>query len=173
MTPARLARLALLVVVAVILQTTIFSELRLWGGGVLLGLLLTIAVAFICGSNTGAVFGFICGFIFDLFLTGTPLGLSALSYSLTGYVIGFFEGSMLRSSVLVTPIFAAGGTIFGTLVFVTGGAILGNDAVLHLRTLGVVLVSATANALLAPLVFAAVSWATQDAGDRVRAGWKA
>jgi rod shape-determining protein MreD len=170
-TPVRLARLSLLVVVAVVLQTTIFSELRIWGGGLLLGLLLTIAVAFVCGSDVGAIFGFVCGVIFDLFLTGTPLGLSALSYSLVGYAMGFFEGSMLRSGPLVTPIFAAGGTVFGLLVFITGAAILGDGAVLSIRTVGVVVISATANALVAPLVFAAVTWATSD-GERVRVGWK-
>jgi rod shape-determining protein MreD len=173
MTLLRVMRLALLVLIAVVLQTTVFSELRLWGGGILLGLLLTIAVAFICGSNTGAIFGFICGVVFDLFLTNTPVGLSALSYSLTGYVMGYFEGSMLRSSLLVTPIFAAGGSAFGMLVFVTGGAILGVDAVVDIRTLGVVFVTATVNSLAAPLVFAAVGWAAREPEDRVRVGWKA
>ena len=62
--------------------------------------------------------------------------------------------------------------MFGLLVFVTGGAILGDSAMLSFRTVGVVIISATANALVAPLVFAAVTWATND-GERVRVGWKA
>lgn len=168
----RIARLSLLVVFAVVLQTTVFTELRLWGGGVWLGLLLVIAVAFTAGSNVGAIFGFVCGLIFDLFLTGTPLGLSALAYALTGYGIGLFEGSMLRSGPLVTPIFAAGGTAFGILVFITGSAILGDSGVLGARSIGVLLVSVLANAAVAPLVFPAVTWAMSD-GERIRPGWKA
>ena len=45
----------------------------------------TLAVAYEDGPETGAIFGFADGARMDLFLT-TPLGLSALSYALTGYV---------------------------------------------------------------------------------------
>lgn len=172
MTPLQIARWSLIIVVALVLQTTVFSELRIWGAGVMLGLVLTIAVAFSAGSNAGAIFGFVLGLLFDLFLTGTPLGLSALSYTVAGYAIGSFERSMLRQGPFVAPIIAAAGTAIGMLVFVSVGALLGSEAFLQLRTVGVVIVTVTANAVVAPLVFPVVQWAMGER-ERIPAGWKA
>lgn len=166
------ARWSLIIVVALVLQTTVFTELRIWGGGVMIGLVVTIAVAFSAGSNAGAIFGFVLGLLFDLFLTGTPLGLSALSFTVAGYAIGSFERSLLRQGPFVAPIITAAGTTIGLLVFIMVGALLGNQAFLELRTLGVVVVTIAANAAISPLVFPAVQWAMGER-ERVSAGWKA
>ncbi|MFZ4515070.1 MAG: rod shape-determining protein MreD [Acidimicrobiia bacterium] len=176
MTPLVLARWSLVVVVALVLQTTVFAELRLWGGGVVLGLVLTTAVAFSLGSNAGAVFGFIAGLLFDLFLTGTPLGLSALSYTVAGYALGSFERSMLRQGPLVAPVIAGAGSLIALTVFVGVGALLGDAAVLSLRTLGVIVVTVLANGAVAPFVFPIAQWAMGErerSRDRVPSGWNA
>ncbi len=172
MSPLRYARFSLVFVVAIVLQHTILSDLRILGGGAALGLLLTLGVAYTRGSNTGAVFGFVCGLIFDLFLVGTPLGLSALSYAIVGYAVGSFEASIVRSSPIVAAIVGGAGTLFGMLVFVSTAAILGNEGVTATRTIGVVLITATINAALAPIVFPVVSWALGDE-TKMTAGWKA
>ena len=72
----RRIRLGLVIVVCVVLQTTLFTHLRIDGVGPDVGLVAVLAVAYEDGADTGAIFGFIMGLAIDLFLT-TPLGLSA------------------------------------------------------------------------------------------------
>ena len=83
----RYLRLALVVITAVVLQTTLFTHLRIDGVAPDVGLVCVLAVAYEDGPDTGAWFGFVMGLSIDLFLT-TPLGLSALAYALTGYAVG-------------------------------------------------------------------------------------
>ena len=92
----RRIRLALLILVAVVFQTTVFTHLRVWGVAPEVGLVAVLAIAYEHGPETGAVFGFVMGLAVDLFLT-TPVGLSALSYALTGYGVGIVQGGMIRS----------------------------------------------------------------------------
>ena len=73
-----------LVVVAVLVQTTIFRTLRLFGSGPDVVLLVVIA----CGTRLKpeplVVLGFLGGLMLDLFGTA-PLGLHALAYTLAAY----------------------------------------------------------------------------------------
>ena len=86
----RRIRLGLVVLVCVVLQTTLFTHLRIDGVVPDLGLVAVLAVAYEDGADTGAVYGFLMGLAMDLFLT-TPLGLSALAFAVTGYAVGVFQ----------------------------------------------------------------------------------
>ena len=79
------------------LQTTLFTHLRIDGVAPDIGLVAVLAVAYEDGADTGAIFGFIMGLAIDLFLT-TPLGLSALSFAITGYAVGVFQAGMVRTT---------------------------------------------------------------------------
>ena len=74
----------------------------------------------------------------DLFLQ-TPLGLTALAFALTGYVIGILQGALLRSAWWVTPLLGGLGGILGGLIFIGIGAIVGQEQLFALRSLRVVL----------------------------------
>ena len=93
----RYLRLALVVITAVVLQTTLFTHLRIDGVVPDVGLVCVLAVAYEDGPDMGAWFGFVMGLSIDLFLT-TPLGLSALSFALTGYAVGVFQSGMVRTT---------------------------------------------------------------------------
>jgi len=93
----RRIRLGFVILVAVVLQTTVFTHLRIDGVAPEVGLVCVLAVAYEEGPNAGAMFGFCMGLAMDLFLT-TPLGLSALSYAVTGYAVGVFQSQIVRSS---------------------------------------------------------------------------
>ena len=99
----RYLRLALVVITAVVLQTTLFTHLRIDGVVPDVGLVCVLAVAYEDGPDTGAWFGFVMGLSIDLFLT-TPLGLSALSFALTGYAVGVFQAGMVRTTPRLAPI---------------------------------------------------------------------
>ena len=60
------------------------------------------------------------GLAIDLFLT-TPLGLSALSFAITGYAVGVFQAGMVRTTPWLAPLLGGIGGFFGGLVFITVG----------------------------------------------------
>ena len=93
----RAIRLVLLLIAVVLVQTAVLPHLRIAGVAPEVGLVATVAVAFVAGPEAGAVFGFAAGLALDLFLS-TPLGLSALAWSLTGYAVGVLQGAVLRAS---------------------------------------------------------------------------
>ena len=64
------------------------------------------------------------GLAMDLFLT-TPLGLSAMAYAITGYAVGVFQAGIVRTTPWLAPILGGVGGLFGGLVFITVGALVG------------------------------------------------
>jgi cell shape-determining protein MreD len=71
------ARLILVGLPALALQTTFFAEVKIFGVVLQIMLALSIAAGLAGGSENGALAGFVFGLMFDLVLT-SPLGLSAL-----------------------------------------------------------------------------------------------
>ena len=151
----RYLRLGLVVITAVVLQTTLFTHLRIDGVAPDVGLVCVLAVAYEDGPDTGVRFGFVMGLSIDLFLT-TPLGLSALAYALTGYAVGLFQAGMVRTTPRLAPIIGFVGGLFGGLVFITVGALVGQSGFLSLDSLKTVFIAAVYDALIAPIVFPVV-----------------
>ncbi len=166
----RRIRLTLVVIGAVVLQTTLLPHLRLFGAVPELGLLAVIGVAFEDGPESGAVFGFAAGLVTDMFLS-TPVGLSALSYALTGYAVGTFQAGMLRATSGIAPLLGAAGGLLGGLVFLIVGVLVGEDGFLTAHSLGIVILAALYDSLLAvvviPLVQRAARRPTAETGWRI------
>jgi rod shape-determining protein MreD len=151
----RRIRLGFVVLACVVLQTTLFTHLRIDGVAPDIGLVAVIAVAYEDGPDSGAIFGFVMGLAIDLFLT-TPLGLSAMSFAVTGYAVGVFQSNVVRTTPWLAPLLGGIGGLFGGLVFITVGAITGQPGFLSLESLKVVVIAAAYDALIAPLVFPVV-----------------
>ena len=165
----RRIRLALVVVVCVVLQTTLFTHLQIDGVAPDLGLVAVLAVAWENGPDSGAIYGFIMGLAVDLFLT-TPLGLSALSFAITGYAVGVFQTGVVRTSPWLAPILGGIGGLFGGLVFITAGAIVGQPGMLSFDSLRIVIIASIYDAVIAPLVFPIVRRAARR--DDARVSWR-
>ncbi len=158
-------RLALLLIAIVIVQTTILPYFRILGVVCELGLVATVAVAYREGAETGAIFGFAAGLCMDLFLQ-TPLGLAALSYALTGYLVGIAQGALLRSSWWVAPVLGFLGGLVGGLLFVGIGALVGQEQLFELRSLRIVVLAALYDAVVAPIMFPIVAFVLRDHAPR-------
>jgi rod shape-determining protein MreD len=153
-----------------VLQTTLFSAgLRVFGVMPDIGLVLTVAVAYYRGPERGAAFGFAAGLAIDLFLD-TPVGLSALSFALVGYGAGVVQSGLVRASRWVAPIMGGLGGLAGGALFVCVGALAGQDQLLALRSVKVVIIASAYDALLAFVVFPVARWATREPSGAVR-GW--
>ncbi len=161
----RAARLALVVVVLVTIQTTWMADLRPFGTPGDVMLLLTIASAMASGPVRGATVGFICGLALDLVLL-TPLGLTALAYLAVGYVVGTIHDGVLRSAPWIPVAVAVAATTFGLVFYVILGQLVGQQfRIPELPT--VIAVTAAMNAVLIfPAVFV-TRWIEKAAPDRI------
>lgn len=148
------ARLAALGFATVILQVVAASQVRLFGATADLVPLAVAAVGLLLGPVAGAGFGFGIGLFLDLSLVQT-VGLSSLLYVAVGY--GAARFSELRPDSPFTAIIV--GAII-TLLAGTGYSVMqfliGVDAPVSLQLLREVVSTALVNAVVAPLVFAAV-----------------
>jgi rod shape-determining protein MreD len=155
-------RLVLLVISTVVLQTTLFPDLRFFGVAPDLGLVATIAVAYRVGPERGALYGFANGLVLDLFLQ-TPLGLSALSFAVVGYAVGILQAGMTQELRFAGPLLSGVGGLLGGAVFVAVAALAGEDQVIATRTIWVLLLAAAYDAVLGVVVFPIGRWATRGA----------
>jgi rod shape-determining protein MreD len=83
----RLGALAVVLVAAVLVQSTVLAGLRLGGVRPDLLVLAVVSVAVATDATTGAGFGFVTGLVADL-LFDLPVGLSALVYTAVGFAVG-------------------------------------------------------------------------------------
>jgi rod shape-determining protein MreD len=119
-----LGKAALLVVVAVLLQTLLISRVSVLGVTADLFLILTVVVAVSRGSMIGAIFGFFAGVIADVAYF-QPLGVRALIFVLVGYFVGMFVtrfGTVSPWGVLLlagSSSFAAQ-FVFGVIQYIMG-----------------------------------------------------
>ena len=157
----RRVRLVLLVVSLVVLQTTAFTHLRVFGAIPSLCLVATVAIALEEGPERAAVFGFLSGLFLDLFLS-SPLGLSALSQATVGYGVGAFQGAMLRESKAMPAFLSATAGLLGGAVFALVGAVAGEAGYLTGTSLRIIIIAAVYDGVVALPVFAFARWANHD-----------
>ena len=76
------------IIIAYLLQTSVFTELRLADVVPDILMILTASLAYIFGRRTGTLTGFLCGMLIDC-TYGSLIGLYALLYTVTGYLAGY------------------------------------------------------------------------------------
>jgi rod shape-determining protein MreD len=150
-------RVPLVLVTAMIVHTAVFSQIRVFGIMPDLMLLLAVTAGLEAGPGYGAVAGFVTGMIADLFLP-TPLGLSALVYSLTGYVTGVTKAGLLEAAWWFPVAVAFAASSAGIGLFALVGTMLGEKSLLGLHLIVVMLVVGLFNAVLALPVLRIVRW---------------
>ncbi len=146
-------RVALLLLLATVLQLSVLSPIAVAGGQADLLVLVVAAVAYYAGSISGCATGFAAGFLLDL-ATGATMGASSLVLAAVGYGVGRFREVRDPSNALLPiPVAAAA----------TAGWVVGFAAVSFMLEVGArvspllardMVVTVLLNALLALPVFA-------------------
>jgi rod shape-determining protein MreD len=111
---ARTVLVALLLVVAVVLETSVFSTLTLFGFRPDLLLLVTVALALRDGALTGARVGAAAGLLGDVLLSTAPVGLGMLVLSVSGALVGWSRPYLAPTSMTAPIALTAAASVLGT-----------------------------------------------------------
>ncbi len=148
-------RLILLGLVAVLVQESAISQVTVFGVSADLTPLVVMSVGLLCGSLTGAVFGFFTGLLIDLVLVQT-LGVTSLLYIAIGYWAGRLRELRDPSHELVPLAGAALASAFAGLGMALIQFLLGVDAPVSFLLLQQILIVVLVNTLIALPVHALV-----------------
>jgi len=140
------------ILVALVLQSTVFAQIKLLDARPDLIYLLTILVALLEGPASGAVIGFAGGMAED-FLLNTPKGITALSLTLLGYAVGLVRQYIVSPSALVPVIMVGVGTTVGLMFNGLVRFLLGQLDNGWGFQLQIALLTGLYNAMLTPFVF--------------------
>lgn len=152
----RLGVFALVMLTAVLLQTTVFARyVTLFGASPDLILTVAISLSLLEGPVAGAAAGFGGGLLRDLLLAA-PKGLTGLSNSIVGYAAGRVRPYVQSTSVLVPVAGIFFGSLAGGALYLLLSLLLGGRVGPFSRAAEVVLLTAVYNTLLAPFVYPAV-----------------
>jgi rod shape-determining protein MreD len=155
-------RLILLAFVAVLVQESAVSQISIFGVSADLTPLVVMSVGLLCGSTTGAVFGFGTGLLIDLVLVQT-LGVTSLLYIVIGYWAGRLRELRDPSHELVPLAGGAVASAFAGLGMAVIQFLLGVDAPVSLLLLQQIFITMLVNTLLALPVYALVRRVIQPA----------
>ena len=147
----RVLALIAVIVTAILLQSTVFSQLRLLGVRPELLYLVTILIALQEGPNDGAIVGFTCGLAQDMLLD-QPMGITALTLTLLGYAVGMARQYIVSPSPLVPTIVVAISTALGVAFYEIVTFLLGQFEAGFTYAVKVALLTALYNAVLTPIL---------------------
>jgi rod shape-determining protein MreD len=140
------------IVTALLLQSTLFWDLKLLGVRPELMYLITIVIAILEGPNEGAITGFAAGLAQD-FLLNQPKGITALTLTLVGYAAGLARQYIVSPSPLLPMILVGVGTAAGIAFYQVVAFLLGQLEETFSYAIRVTLLTALYNAILTPIVY--------------------
>jgi rod shape-determining protein MreD len=151
-------RVALVVFLVLVVQSTVILAIRFRGLHPDTLWLLPITAALLAGPETGAMVGFWSGLAFDLILP-TPFGLGALVGCLLGYATGAATAAMDRRAVWLKPVAALVGSVAAEMVFAVLGAIFGQQQMVQIDFVSLFAVVAISSVILVLPVGRLMRWA--------------
>jgi len=162
--------LGLIILTALVLQSTIFGDIRLIGARPELLYMVTIFIAMREGPREGMVAGFASGMAYD-FMLNHPKGMEALTLTLLGYVIGMLRQYIVTPSPWLPVILAGVGTFGGLLFYAILASLLGELQVGWGYVVRVAFFASAYNALLAPIVYPLIRRVTDRSSNKAVFRW--
>ncbi len=146
------AALAAVIVTALLLQSTVFAQVKLLGAKPELLYLVTIVLAVLEGPREAMIFGFVGGMAEDFFLS-QPKGITALTLTLLGYAVGLARQYIVSPSPLLPTFLVFVGTLAAVIFSQAVAFLLGELDVGAYLIVKVALLTAAYVALLTPIAF--------------------
>lgn len=148
---ALIARWALVVITAFVVQVGVVPQIPVFGVVGDLMVAVTLGAGLVGGAERGAIVGFWCGFLFDLVRPGT-LGISSLAYCLCGFAVGLLAVSVLQFGRPATIVLMGAGSAVATLLFASIAQVFGEHTLTNPSLWRIVGVVSLLNVIAAPLV---------------------
>lgn len=164
-----IAKLAVALLVATLLQTTVAPHLRLLGAYPDFALIVVVCVALIKGSETGAVFGFLTG-MFTAIALMEPFGLSAFVFVLIGFLAGRYAETADLSAGFAPLLSVFVATLLANVLLAMAQFLLAREVPLGFFLGRVLIPSLVLNTLLAAPFYVLVRVWLRGAGDLRYAG---
>ncbi len=162
--PADIARLAVALLVAGLLQTTIAPNIRILGANPDFALLIVVSVALLRGAEIGAIFGFLTGSLVAIALM-EPFGLGAFIFVLVGYFVGRYAETADLSAGFAPLVSAFAATLVASVLYAIAQALLERQMPFGFFLVRVLVPSLVLNTLLAGPVYVVVRFWLRGAGD--------
>lgn len=166
----RVLSLSAVIVTALLLETTVFGDVKLLGVRPELMYLVTIVFAMLEGPSSGAITGFAGGMAQD-FLLNEPKGITALTLTLLGYGVGLLRQYIVSPSPLLPTFLVGGGTFVGVLFYRLVAFLLGQETTSALYVFKVAALAALYNAILTPILFPVLRRVAEGSRSRKIVRW--
>lgn len=151
-------RTILLGLIVLSFQTTLFNTLRPFGAVLQVMLLFACVSGVVGGSETGAIAGFMFGFMYDLVLTA-PLGLSALVFGFAGYMAGGANAFVHEPRWWVKMSTVAVSTSAAVVLYPAASLVVGVDGLLGSRVFTLAITCGIFNGICALPAARIAKWA--------------
>lgn len=107
------------IILAFILQTTVFRTIQLADVVPNLLLVVTVSYAYLRGRTSGILIGFFCGLMLDM-MYGSVMGLYAFIFMSVGFLIGFCQKIYFRETLFLPAILiAVSDLVYGLFYYIT------------------------------------------------------
>jgi rod shape-determining protein MreD len=148
-------RVALLVIVAVVVQEAVISQISIFGVNADITPLIVMSVGLLTGALPGAIVGFFCGLLVDTLLVQT-LGVTSLLYIVIGYWTGRLRELRDPSHGLVPLAAGAGATAFAGIGMTIIQFLLGVDSPVSWLLAQQIFITVLVNTIISLPVYALV-----------------
>lgn len=158
-------RLGIVFVVALVIQLTVFVDVRIFDVAPELLALVAVVAAFFVGPERGPVIAFVAGLLWDVYLP-TPLGVSAVVFAVVAYVVATLNEGLFHDTRTQLVGVVAVGSAASVIGYALLGAIVGEGGLISADLIVIALVVGAFNAVLAPLAAPIMAWALAAEVDR-------
>lgn len=148
LTYGTVVRMAALIVIGVVLQLAVLSQITFWGANADLTPLIVVSVGLLGGPVAGAVAGFFVGLLVDMALVQT-LGLTSLLLTAIGYLSGRYRELRDTSHALIPPLAGAIATFVYAVSFSLTQFLLGVESAVSTLVIRDFLIGVVINGLIA------------------------
>ncbi len=161
-------RLIVVYLIALLLQLTFFTQVRVAGVAPELPALVAVLAGLFAGPRHGSMIAFWAGLVWDVYLS-TPLGLAAAAFAVVAYALGGLTEDLFHDTRIQTVVLAFAGTAAMVTAYALLGEFVGQRGLVDDRLPRVVLVASAFNAVLSLAAVPAMRWAVGSGPARRRA----
>lgn len=160
-------RITLIGTILLVLQTTVFADIRPAGVALQVLLAFSAAAGVVGGAERGMIAAFICGVLYDLG-TGTPLGASSLTMGVAALVGSLITRINVDRIWWLSMIFVALGAAAGELAVPLLRSFIGETNVVSQRLIVIVPIVAVGAAALSPVMVPLSAWGLRIARSTIK-----